>query len=749
MTFSTPTGVTIGSSTANSFSLAPHAAGDFILLGVLAGFTAGSTASYATSISNSGNITWTVLVAHTAFSSNTGVETLFIGKVNSTGAATQTIGFNTGSPVCRTAWQEFSNTLGYSAVTLDASGTTDTLSGGSFPSVTVSHGAGELYWGYLWDNGTGSAGSTSGFTYQFDANGNPMAYNASCGTGAQHPNIGDTSDGTSGIAVLLYEAVTTLSGAANLSGSGVLSAGDAVTQPAAAALSGTGTVTPGGTASTQASAALSGEGALTAGAATVMPGQGSANLSGSGALGVARNVAYQQAVPLSGTGAVGLAETGIIQQAVPLYGSGTLAVAGAAALKFTAGLFGAGFLSIPQVAGGLVNGTGGAATPQALPGSSQVAVAPPGSSNWQWLGTLGQVTALTYSYVCPGGADKMSMTIMCPAAFRTQLFNPGWQVRITRGGHQVWDGKLDEPQPTAQGWNLTAVGTGNLGANFTDFYAPGASWPTGVADDILNRAIARGLPWVNPGMAASPYYSQFWFGQQTDPGSTTVTAFLNLICTRGGLVWYVNSQPGGIYGGDNLSVFPLPTVPNRLLVATTPVARTLGGYVNSIFVRYPASADNPTATPPVAASYNVVSVVNQQSVAAHGTLEAYLDLSNAPVMTAAQAQSVASSILQIYQAASFAGPFTVSYGQLLNVGGQPVDIGCDQAGSVCQLVLTDFAYGGQVAPGAQPITFCVGSYSYDDMAQIATITPYQSVEESLSGLLSLAGTTMTPLTIGG
>jgi hypothetical protein len=536
-----------------------------------------------------------------------------------------------------------------------------------------------------------------------------------------------------------------VSGAANLTGSGSLTASGHVTQPAAAALSGAGTLTAAGTASTQVSATLIGLGALTAGATVTGTGQGTASLSGSGTLGVTRTVTWQQAAALSGTGTLSLLETGTVEQAAALSGSGTLSVAAAAALKFTAGLFGAGFLSIPQVAGGLVNGVGGASTPQALPGSSQVAVAPPGSSNWQWLGTLGQVTALTYSYVCPGGCDKMSMTVMCPASFRTQLFNPGWNVKITRGGHQVWDGKLDEPQPTAQGWNLTAVGTGNLGANYVSFYSPLDVWPVSEPDEIINRAISRGLPWVNAGLNSSPYFSQFWLGQATDPGSSTVTAFLNLICTRGGLVWYVNSQPGGIYAGDDLNVFPLPTVPNRLLVCTSPVARTLGGYTNAILIRYMQTADNTTTN--TAATFAVVSAINYQSQAAHGVLEAYLDLSNASVLTAAQALAVGYAILQTYEAASYAGPFTASYGQLLNMGGQAIDPGVDQAGTRMKIILVDGGYGGEVVPG--PIEFTVGSYSWDDFQQVATITPYQDIDASLSGLLSMASTTMTPITVAG
>ena len=180
-------------------------------------------------------------------------------------------------------------------------------------------------------------------------------------------------------------------------------------------------------------------------------------------------------------------------------------------LKLVIGLYGTGSMSIPQVAGGLVNGVGGVGIPYALPGSSQVAVAPPGSQSWQWLGTLGQVTALTYSYVCPGGCDKMTCTVMVPAAYRTQLFNPGWQVKITRGGHDVWHGKLDEPQPSASGWTLTAVGQGNLGQDYLAIYT--STWPASQPDQSVNNAISRGMPWVNPGVG-SP--SGAWYGQAVD-----------------------------------------------------------------------------------------------------------------------------------------------------------------------------------------------------------------------------------------
>jgi hypothetical protein len=723
---------TIGSATAKTFTLTPGAVNHFIILSVWSETAADyATAASSSNINSGGG--WTVLAPHTAFTANSGAETVFIGKVTAASAATVTV-TTAGSPTVRIGWQEYSTTAGYASVTLDTSATIDVSSGATCPTCNPSKGAGELYHCFLFDNGTGTSGSTSGYTYQFDGNGNPLVYNAACTSSSQHPALGDTGDGTSGIAVLLYEAATTVSGAAALTGSGSL--GASWVMAGSAGLTGSGTLS--GTWAQGGFAALTGSGSLSAVAGVLGD---DAQLAGSGTLASTPTETWAETAGLAGSGSLSLLETGTQEQTAGLAGSGTLGLT--LKLGLTAGMTGVGLLSIPQVAGGLVNGVGGASTPQALPGSSQVAVAPQGSGNWQWLGTLGQVTALTYSYNYPGGCDQMTCKLMVPAAYRTQLFNPGWQVKVTRGGHQVWYGKLDEPQATASGWTLTAVGAGSLAANFVAYYSVDDTWPQDEPDEIINRAITRGLPWSNPGLNSSPYFSQFWFGQATDPGAQTVNAFLALICTRGGLAWYVNSQPGGSYGGNSLGVAPLPTVPSRLLVCTTPVSRTLGGYINSIFIRYMSVADNSTTG--TAASYDVVLAQDTASVAAHGSLETYIDLSDVGVLSSAAAQAVGNYVLAIYQAASFAGPFTASYGQLLTMGGQPIDPGTDQAGTMCQLVLTDFGYGGEVTPEF-PVTFITGAYSWDDFAQVATVTPYQNLDQSLTGLLQMENTILTPIT---
>ena len=384
-----------------------------------------------------------------------------------------------------------------------------------------------------------------------------------------------------------------------------------------------------------------------------------------------------------------------------------------------------------------IGASGGATRPVAQPGTSQVALAAPGSSRWYWLGSIGQVTALKYSFTCPGGADAMSATVMVPASYRNTILSPGWQVRITRGGHTVWDGKLDEPVPTPSGWNLTGVGNGMRGADFLALYSD--TWPANEPDESINGAISRGLPWVNPGVGTP---AGAWFGQGVDSGAQTITALLNLICTRGGLTWYVNSQPGGMLG-DDLSVFPLPTVPNRLLVCTTPVPRTLGGDINTIWIRYCITAASTTSGGTGAATYGITSAVNAQSVAMHGTLETFVDLSDVGPVGGAGAGDRRITSSRYISGLLLRVPLPAIMARSANMGGTPIDPGTDQAGNVVRLVLTDFGYGGELVPG--PINLIVGAYEYDDFLQSFSITPYNSVNMSLTGLLSMENTILTPI----
>ncbi len=352
-----------------------------------------------------------------------------------------------------------------------------------------------------------------------------------------------------------------------------------------------------------------------------------------------------------------------------------------------------------------------------------------GMTSPMWLGEHGHVTALKYSWTVPGGADALSCNLMVTATTRTPATDPGRIVQAYRGGALIWEGTMNEPVPTTAGWNLSAVGAGNYGTNFVALYS--STWPSGEPDQAINNAIGRGLPWVNPGVGTP---SGIWLGQAFDSGSQTITELLNLCCTFGGLTWQVVTGPGG----NILSVFALPTAVTELLLVRQPAPRTLGGDINVIWIRYQTAADN--ATTGASATFATTSATVPASIALHGTREAFLDLSNAGTMSAGAAQAVGNQVLKRYQRASFAGPFTAGPGDLMTPGGQAIDLGINHAGQVVQLVLTDYAYGGEVVLG--PVSFLVGGYEYDDDTLTGTVTPFQYLNLSLSGLLSAAVTAL-------
>lgn len=363
------------------------------------------------------------------------------------------------------------------------------------------------------------------------------------------------------------------------------------------------------------------------------------------------------------------------------------------------------------------------------PGISQVMTQTPAGTHQRWLGSIGHVTPPAYSYALPGGPDQLTCTLQADARLRTDALDPGRTVRVYRGGQAVWDGKLLEPTPGPDGWAITANGAGNFGTDFLDFWTV-PHWTD--VNSHINAAITRGLRWVNPGLSNTG----LWFGQVVDQGSQTITDLLNMCCTSGGRVWYVRVTPQG----NILSIFPLPAAADRVLISATPVARTLGGDINSLYVRYQNSLDGAAA-----ATFSTVNVTTPASITKHGTQEAYEDFSSAGYQTSGTITTDAANILARYQRASFAGPFTARPGEVLTLGGQPVDIGMEQAGHVYKVILTDYGYGGEIVPG--PVTFLSGAVAYDDAAQTLTITPFQSLNLSLTNMLSALSATMPPVKI--
>jgi hypothetical protein len=348
--------------------------------------------------------------------------------------------------------------------------------------------------------------------------------------------------------------------------------------------------------------------------------------------------------------------------------------------------------------------------------SQVVTFAPDGVTDPRWLGQLGHVAQLKYSFAMPGGADQMSCLLQISTASRRKAFDPGRIVMIYRGAIRVWEGQLDESTPSDTGWELTAHGAGTYGQQFM------AKYTTWNPDDVVNQAISRGLRWVNGGITGSPFY-----GQQTDSASITVADHLTNITGPANLTWYVDTGPSA----NTFSIFSpgALTVPNRLLIATAPAQPTLHGYWTRLFGRYQATKDTTKA----AATFGTTNIDNTAQVARHGPLETFIDLTQSGVMSAGTAQGILTTTLAKYVAASYSDAFVVTAGNLRNMGGQPIDLGTEQAGTVCQLMLAAQGYGGELAP-VFPITFLVGQYEYDNDTDSGTVTPFVSERWDLAGL---------------
>jgi hypothetical protein len=369
--------------------------------------------------------------------------------------------------------------------------------------------------------------------------------------------------------------------------------------------------------------------------------------------------------------------------------------------------------------------------------ASQVTTSAADGTGLRHLGQYGHIGALVYSYALPGGADQFTATLIPAGAGgpvpRFTALDPGRIISVWRGGSEVWEGILDEPAPTAGGWTLSAHGAGTYGG---DYMAKYSSYAT--AGQPVTNAIARtpyGLRWTAP----ASWPGDLYLDQPPDDASVTVTEYLNNVTGPAGYTWQVRTSARG----NVLSIFTPPVTATRLLVATTAQARSLSGYYTDLWLRYQSAADNPTSG--AAATFATTSVANTAQRARHGRKETWADLSSAGTKTSAAAQAVGTKLMARYQAASYAGPLVVRPGQLLNLGGVPVDLGCEQAGEVYRLILAGGGYGGEVTP-SPPVQVLGGGYSWDDVAQQASITPYQYAASDLAGLLSNWVTLHTPKT---
>lgn len=397
--------------------------------------------------------------------------------------------------------------------------------------------------------------------------------------------------------------------------------------------------------------------------------------------------------------------------------------------------------------------------------------------NPRYLGQIGHVSEINYTYTIPGGPNQLTCALQVEPTFRTDALNPGRIVTAHRGCSCIWEGQLTEPVPAATGWTLTANGCGTYGANFGAWYQ-GRMGPTPnsngwTPDAPVDLAIARGLRWNNRGIGTP---AGIYTGPLQNPGSLTINDFMNLLATGGSLLWELvqptsasnwppgpwevtfydiptdqNGDPliggpttqtqttllaGGKWKRTDLLTSSGRRPPDLFLINTSPVARTVVADYNTIILYYQITPDS-TATSTVtaaAATYGTTFVDAPASVAAHGRMEYYLDISNAGAMSIAAAQAIGVNVLTKYIRANFSTSFAVMPGQLVNPGGFPVDLGLNWNGAIVTVQGVNAAQGGEV--GLSPLTFMIGEYQFDDDTQTATVTPYQNALSDMASVVA-------------
>jgi hypothetical protein len=219
--------------------------------------------------------------------------------------------------------------------------------------------------------------------------------------------------------------------------------------------------------------------------------------------------------------------------------------------------------------------------------------------------------------------------------------------------------------------------------------------------------------------------------QPADPAAQSVSEFLDGITSANAWTWRVHRVNAGLQLDLIQLPDPKPSTCTRLLVTTSPVARTLAGYVNALYARYEKTVDTGGA----AATFDLGSAVNQPSIDQHDRMEEFWDLTSAGVMTGAAANAKAAQALTKYSAASYSSAITVHRGQYLTAGGTPVDLACEKSGEVVKLIIADGPYGGELRTG--PICFTVGRVNYDADNDSLEVSPLQSWRNTLSDVLSL------------
>lgn len=324
----------------------------------------------------------------------------------------------------------------------------------------------------------------------------------------------------------------------------------------------------------------------------------------------------------------------------------------------------------------------------------------PGYTDPVYLDELGVVSGLSIVYG-PNGPLSASWALNVDADYDHRALHPGRIILIPAGGGFCWGGRLSTPG-RGNPWQMSADGIAAAGLRFQSYDPSGNGLSL---NDSVDEAVTRGLPFFRIGSLPA------LIDGDPSAGSRTIADALNTVADSEGQVWQVDPVGG-------LTMTDPPTVKRFLIVATDPAeGRTLDDYISTLLVLY---MDSTTLLP------TTVVVSNPSSVARFGGNEDVLDLTDQDFMSAAAATTAGERKLRtLIPRAGFSGQFTVTYGQVLTVGGVVCDLTALDCSALYQVIQVDPDVGGELDP-ATPTTIGLSEIDVDVDADVATLTPLDS-----------------------
>jgi hypothetical protein len=275
----------------------------------------------------------------------------------------------------------------------------------------------------------------------------------------------------------------------------------------------------------------------------------------------------------------------------------------------------------------------------------------------RWIGLECLYGDVEQSTVWPGGSDELSWALGTQPAHR---FTGGELVVGYYGPLPVWAGSLLEPDPSQD--RVIAQGAWRE----ADEYAAldGSGNATTIPNTAVDQAIIRTLAWTRPttisGSAVDLDVSQ---------GPVMVGALLDSWSEQSGQRWGVNPGREVVTKADDTT----PTF--QTLPLDGGLGYTRDTYASTLVGRYYNGA-----------TYATTTRTDSVAEAAHGHMEAIVDLTPRGTLTLAKANTILDNLLALGRAIpSWTTGIQLTYGELLTDTGVPVALETVAAGTILRI----------------------------------------------------------------